>query len=177
MTINTTYNRRGVTLIEICFVTAIAAVLMAMILGLAHHMTAASNIRRTQADLGAWHLAMDNWHETFGEYPGDIIEGNNRFSVMTGNDYLSNLSNVYYECYTTFYRNNNMTGVYFSTYCTLPVKIKDPWDTPYIYIRDENRQSYDLFSCGPDADTEALPPPGGTTRTHDTTLDDIFFER
>lgn len=170
------YSCRGITLIELSFVTAIAAVLMAMILGLSQHVSAISDIRRAQTDLAAWHQAMDNWHETFGEYPGEIIDGNTRISVMTGNDYLSNLSNVYHECYTVFYP-NTMTGVYFKTYCTLPVKIKDPWGTPYIYLRDEGRQSYQLFSCGPDADTELLPSSGGAARKNDTTLDDIFFER
>ncbi len=168
---DTKYSRRGVTLIEISFVTAIAAVLMAMILGLSHHISGVSDIRRAQTELGAWQLALDNWHETFGEYPGDIIDANNRFSVMTGDDYLSNLSNVYHECYTVFYQNNSMTGVYFRSYCTLPVKVTDPWGTPYIYTRDESRQSYELFSCGPDAATAVL---NGETST---TLDDIFFEQ
>ena len=170
-----THNRRGITLIEIGFVTAIAAVLMAMILGLAHHITGASNIRRAQTDLGAWHLAFDNWHETFGEYPGEIIEGGVRGETLFDNgDILSNLSNVYANCAVFFYQQNSMTGINFSSYCTLPVKIKDPWGTPYIYMRDESRQSYELFSCGPDAETEYI---NSGARAHNTNLDDIFFER
>jgi len=169
---DTKYSRRGVTLIEISFVTAIAAVLMAMILGLSHHISVVSDIRRAQTELGAWQMALDSWHETFGEYPGEIIEGGNRVQpLLDDSDILSNLSNVYANCTVFFYQNNSMTGVYFKSYCTLPVKMTDPWGTPYIYTRDESRQSYELFSCGPDAGTAALNGESSAT------LDDIFFEQ
>lgn len=170
------YNRRGMTLIELSIVTGIAALLLAMILGLSHHITTASNIRRAQTDLAAWHLAMDNWHNTFGEYPGDIYVDGVRDPNPPYNwefNELTHLSNTYYNAAV---RLNGATAR-FRSYCTMPVKIFDPWGTPYVYIRDENRQAYELFSCGPDADSESIELPAGNKRTHDTSLDDIRFER
>lgn len=163
------YSRRGVTLIEISFVTAIAAVMMAMILGLAQHISAISDIRRAQTDLATWHQAMDNWHDTFGEYPGDIIRENGARDSPLDGETLGNLSNVYYKASQFFYDNTSIAEVKFETYCTQPVKISDPWKTPYIYLRDEGRQSYKLFSCGPDARTPDL---GDEERTG---YDDIYF--
>jgi len=171
---NTEYKRKGITLIELSIVTGIAAAMMAMILGLARHVTTNSNIRRTQSELGAWHLAMDNWHDIFGEYPGDIIrEDGSRDTTLDGT-ILNNLQNVYNDSGSFFYHNNSMTGLSFRSCCTHPVKIKDPWGTPYIYLRDAGRQSYELFSCGPDAETEYL---NSGIYNHDTNLDDIFFVR
>lgn len=177
MTKNNTDSCRGITLIEISFVTAIAAVLMAMIVGLSQHVSAISNIRRAQTDLAAWHLAMDNWHETFGEYPGEIYRENGLRDTVLDGDILANLSNVYYNVSVFLTTDTTLHEISFRSYCTLPIKIKDPWGTPYIYTRDEGRQSYDLFSCGPDADTASLPGVGGAGKKHDTTLDDVFFER
>ncbi|MFA7172116.1 MAG: type II secretion system protein GspG [Kiritimatiellia bacterium] len=167
------YSRRGVTLIELGFVTAIAAVLMAMVLGLAQHISAISDIRRAQSDLAAWHQAMDNWHNTFGEYPGDIIDGGKTKEYLLSTDYLANLSNVYYKCQARFYIGTESTNYHFSSCCTMPASIYDPWGTPYVYRRDVNKQAYELFSCGPDADTELPPSTSGAS----STSDDIFFER
>ncbi|MDA3923437.1 MAG: type II secretion system protein GspG [Kiritimatiellae bacterium] len=171
-----TYNRRGVTLLEISFVTAIAAVLMAMILGLAHHMTAVSNIRRAQSDLGAWHLAMDNWYEIFGAYPGEVTEEGvmTEFLLSHDDEYLE-LSKVYYECRTEFYINGYRTNQLFTSCCTLPTSIYDPWGEPYRYFRDDNKQAYKLFSCGPDTESGNVNFKG-QDNPDSTTLDDIFFE-
>lgn len=168
-------NRRGTTLIELSFVAAIAATLLAMIVGLSMHITRVSNITKAQTVLAAWHLAMDNWHQTFGEYPGDIYEDGKWIRSEYDKEFsgLSHLSNTYHNVYVSL----NGSRSYFHTYCTQPVKIRDPWGTPYVYIRDENKQSYELFSCGPDADTERTELEAGRARSHDTSLDDIYFER
>ena len=169
---NFKHKNTGTTLIELSFVTGIAAMLLAMILGLAHHITRTSNISKTKTVLAAWHLAMDNWHQTFGEYPGDIYEGGKFIeSPYNDSDILGRLSNTYYQVSITLYVNGGMNGVDFSSYATQPVKVFDPWGTPYIYIRHENKQSYELFSCGPDASTPVL---GDEERTG---FDDIYFER
>ena len=171
------YNRKGTTLIELSFVTGIAAMLLAMILGLARHVTRVSNISKAKTVLAAWHLAMDNWHQTFGEYPGDIIrEDGSRESPLDEN-ILGNLSNVYYQASQFLYDESSLAEVKFGNYCTQPIKVFDPWGTPYIYLRDESRQSYELYSCGPDADTEEIELEPGRTRTHNTSFDDIYFGR
>ena len=165
-------DSRGTTLIELSIVMGIAAVLMAMILGLSHHITRISNISKAKTVLAVWHLAMDNWHQTFGEYPGDIYEGGKLIeSPYNDSEVLGRLSNTYYKVSITLYINNTMDGVDFSSYATQPVKIFDPWGTPYVYIRHENKQSYELFSCGPDACTPYLDD------EETTSYDDIYFER
>jgi type II secretory pathway pseudopilin PulG len=167
-----TYNRKGTTLIELSFVTGIAALLLAMILGLAQHVTRISNISKAKTVLGAWHQAMDNWHQAFGEYPGDIYEGGTLIgSPYNDSEVLGRLSNTYYQVSIILYSNNTMGGVDFRNYATQPVKIFDPWGTPYIYERDESKQAYQLYSCGPDASSPVL---GDEDRTG---YDDIYFDR
>ncbi len=165
------YNRRGMTLIELSIVTGITALLLAMILGLSQHVGSMADLRAAQIEIGRWHLAMDNWHQTFGEYPGDIIRENGERESVLGGDERGYLSNTYYTVSVFLHDNGSLSEVAFRSYCTQPVKVRDPWGTPYIYLRDQSRQSYELFSCGPDAQSPIL---GGEERS---AYDDIRFER
>jgi type II secretory pathway pseudopilin PulG len=165
-------SKRGMTLIELSIITGIASLLFAMILGLSHHVTAVSNIRKAQAELGKWQLALDEWRHQFGEYPTRIIRENGEpEAVMTADDELGNLSNVYYKVSVVMNHNNSQAEVHFREIISQPVEIFDPWGTPYVYLPHPGRQSYKLFSCGPDAQTPEL---GDEDRS---AYDDIHFER
>ncbi len=165
-------SKRGMTLIELSIITGIASLLFAMILGLSHHVTAVSDIRKAQAELGKWQLALDEWRQQFGEYPASIIrENGKRDPVMNPDDELGNLSNVYYKVSVVMHHNSSLAEVHFREIISQPVEIFDPWGTPYVYLLDGGRQSYVLFSCGPDARTPEL---GHNNRT---AYDNIYFER
>ncbi len=159
------------TLIELSIVTGITALLLAMILGLSQHVGCMADLRAAQTEIGKWHLAMDHWQQTFGEYPGDIIRENGIRDSVLGGDERGNLSNVFYQVSVFLHDNGSLSEISFRSYCSQPVKVRDPWGTPYIYIRDAGRQSYELFSCGPDAQSPIL---GGEERSG---YDDIRFER
>ena len=90
---------------------------------------------------------------------------------MNQDDELGNLSNVYYNVSVIMHHNHSLAEVHFREIISQPVEIFDPWGTPYVYLPDPSRQSYKLFSCGPDA---ASPVLGDEDRS---AYDDIHFER
>ena len=171
----------GMTMIELSIVMAIASVLLALVLGLGRHVNAVVKIRRTQADLGEWHEALNRWYLQFGEYPYEAVD------VATGNllqtDLIKpdtptlNFSNILARCYLRFSVSGSTTNVLFRTFATSGASHIDPWGTPYIYDCDPGRKAYTLFSCGPDARSKLNGKLIGQSSNIDPTLDDIYFER
>ena len=62
-------NRAGLTLVEVLFVMAVFAILVALVIGLGRYSDSAARIHQARADLGEWTSALGRWRDVFGEYP------------------------------------------------------------------------------------------------------------
>lgn len=160
----------GMTMIELGIVMGIVSALLALILGLSRHVNETVKIRRAQTELGEWHESLNRWHLQFGEYPYGNPQDDD---LQSKTNPSQNLSNILQNAYVELARDTGgVTNITFRSALASNVSHIDPWGQPYIYLCDEGRQSYSLFSCGPDS----------RTRVHDTgaeanTYDDIYFER
>jgi type II secretory pathway pseudopilin PulG len=163
------------TLIELGVVMSIVTVMLALVLGLGRHVNEAIKYRRAQADLGEWLETLNAWYLKYGMYPDPVspsglrqIESNLVWLASTdiGTQYALSLSSG--------------ERVTFSSLASKPLKTSDPWGTPYFYLSRTN--SYELLSCGPDAQhtytdgqTTTLFPDTATT-VADPNADDVYFE-
>lgn len=175
-------SRSGMTMIELGIVMGIVTVLLALVLSLGRHVNGIVKIRRAQADLGEWHEALNRWHLQFGEYPYAAIDANgNEETLLNASDPDRNFSNILARAHVqlTTGGSGSTTNITFRSFRTSGVSHIDPWGTPYIYTCDENRKSYTLYSCGPDAHTRVSGTvyPSGAAAVPDPSLDDIYFER
>lgn len=182
----------GMTIIELCIVMAIASVLLAMVLGLSRHVDHIVKMRRTQAELGTWHEALEQWHRRFEHYPYASIEDGVTTPLLDGIDWnlkdahslnqnpLATLTN---RCRVVLPYKDSTTNLTFYSYMTHHPSTIDPWGTPYVYIPDSQGNSYVLYSCGPDrrsqyhhqliGPSESAPRPN----TNNGTLDDVYMVR
>lgn len=164
----------GMTMIELSLVMGIVSLLLALTLALSRHVSAVSNIRMAQTDLGAWHEALQQWFIRFGEYPAARIseDGSEEDLLQTGSGALYNLSNIATRAEVRLDGvGDSSTNVTFRSCLPSGVKIRDPWGQFYVYECDGSRRAYTLLSCGPDRKSEAIGGASSTSR------DDIFFER
>ena len=161
-------HRAGLTLVEVLFVMAVFAILIALVIGLGRYADSAARIHQARADLGEWAVALGRWHNSFGEYPRPPEATNvvwlasntvyiARFTAMTEADPpdyadVGDISNRFNHA--AFFRD-------------LP--FNDPWRQPYRYEAQDNATDpaaplldYRLYSVGSD---------GKDTTDHDN----IFF--
>lgn len=158
------------TMIELGIVMGIVSVLLALVLGLSRHVNETVKIRRAQSELGEWHESLSRWRLQFGEYPyGNPTDED----LQNATDPGSNLSNILQYAYVQLpLESGSSTNLSFRSFVAGQLKHIDPWGQPYIYICDESRNAYTLFSCGPNSKTQI----NGKGEEADT-YDDVYFER
>jgi len=176
------------SLLELTLTVAIAAILFAMVLGLAQHVNHISKIRRAQAELAYWHTAIDAWHAQFGEYPCFDMRRHperndtSRLCDKAGTSgTIRNLENVVSNaCVHLYGEDGTILGEkFFSEFVAGTPSHIDPWGTPYLYIpADEDpddtisnpRITYLLLSCGPNGKS-----PEKGDKDEKTRNDDVYF--
>lgn len=160
-------GRGGLTLIEVLFVMAVLAIMIALVIGLGRYSDTTARINQARADLGEWSVALDRWHGIFGEYPRPPRDTNVVWLVSN----TVAIARYQKAQETTRYATYGSASNRFETaaiFHDLPER--DPWRQYYRYEEalDNDMDSsqplleYRLYSAGPDGD-------------EGTTHDNIYF--
>lgn len=172
-----TRNRSGMTLLELAITAGIAAILLAMIVGLSRYANASVDRGRARADLAEWGDALHRWFVQFGEYPyatlladGSLTEVN-AFESPPSPEVRNNLSNLFERIYVEMQLDGSQTNLYFRSFLRRAPPLTDPWGGRYLYFYAPGQRSCTLFSTGPDQQSEVLGDDPATS------MDDIFFVR
>lgn len=169
-------RQHGLTLLELSLAIGLAGLLLAMLLGFGRHANASVDIVKARTELGEYSAALHQWYLLFGVYPYERIrngEEKGEHTESKGEKLLENLqklkeNKIFVQIELP---RGGTTNIYFNSFLTKEISLKDPWGTPYVYSCDPDGKSYTLFSCGPNRQSEILGDPISTS------MDDIFFER
>ena len=158
----------GLTLLEVLFVMAVLAIMIALVIGLGRYSDSAARINQARADLGEWSVALDRWRDIFGEFPRPP-QDTNVVWLASNTVEVARFMPADHEASIKYLSGDGSRNILEMAAFFRDLPLVDPWRKPYHYEAGPNSGDanapmidYLLYSAGPDG-------------KDDTTHDNIQF--